>query len=255
MTKLFLFVALMTSVPANTTLTAADATAPPVAKKAPKTDVVHGERRTDDYFWLRDKANPDGRRLPGGRERLHRRGDGEDGRPFQEALYKEMLGAHQGDGRGGAVPEGRLLLLLADRGGQAVPDLLPEGGRPGSAGAGHPRPERARGRQEVHGARRLRGQRRRDQARLLDRRHRLPPVHAVRQGPRRRATTGPKVAEKVGSAAWAADGKTLFYTVEEEQTKRQYQLYRHALGLRRSTTSSTRRRTRRSTSASTARAA
>ena len=39
-----------------------------------------------------------------------------------------------------------------------------------------------------------------------------------------------KVAEKVGSVAWAADDKTLFYTVEEESTKRQYRLYRHELG-------------------------
>ena len=39
-----------------------------------------------------------------------------------------------------------------------------------------------------------------------------------------------KVAEKVGSVAWAADGRTLFYTVEEESTKRQYRLYRHRLG-------------------------
>jgi oligopeptidase B len=39
-----------------------------------------------------------------------------------------------------------------------------------------------------------------------------------------------KVAEKAGSVAWAADGETLFYTVEEEGTKRQYRLYRHRLG-------------------------
>jgi oligopeptidase B len=39
-----------------------------------------------------------------------------------------------------------------------------------------------------------------------------------------------KVAERVGSVAWAADGRTLFYTVEEESTKRQYRLHRHRLG-------------------------
>jgi len=36
--------------------------------------------------------------------------------------------------------------------------------------------------------------------------------------------------ERVGSIAWAADNKTLFYTVEDEEQKRQYQLFRHALG-------------------------
>ena len=34
------------------------------------------------------------------------------------------------------------------------------------------------------------------------------------------------VAERVGSVVWAADNKTFFYTVEDEQQKRQFQLYR-----------------------------
>src|SRR5437870_8471190 len=32
---------------------------PPTAKKLPKVDVVHGDRRQDDYFWLREKSNPE----------------------------------------------------------------------------------------------------------------------------------------------------------------------------------------------------
>ena len=36
--------------------------------------------------------------------------------------------------------------------------------------------------------------------------------------------------ERVGSVVWAADNRTLFYTVEDEQQKRQYQVWRHALG-------------------------
>ncbi len=36
--------------------------------------------------------------------------------------------------------------------------------------------------------------------------------------------------ERVGSVVWAADHRTLFYTVEDEQQKRQYQLWRHVLG-------------------------
>jgi oligopeptidase B len=38
------------------------------------------------------------------------------------------------------------------------------------------------------------------------------------------------IADRVGSVAWANDNQTLFYTVEDEQTKRQYRLYRHAIG-------------------------
>jgi oligopeptidase B len=37
-------------------------------------------------------------------------------------------------------------------------------------------------------------------------------------------------AERVGSVAWAADSHTLFYTTEDEVTKRQDHLYRHRLG-------------------------
>jgi oligopeptidase B len=36
--------------------------------------------------------------------------------------------------------------------------------------------------------------------------------------------------ERVGSVAWAADNQTLFYTVEDEEQKRQYQLWRHTRG-------------------------
>ena len=36
--------------------------------------------------------------------------------------------------------------------------------------------------------------------------------------------------ERVGSVAWAADHRSLFYTVEDEQQKRQFQLWRHTLG-------------------------
>ncbi len=35
--------------------------------------------------------------------------------------------------------------------------------------------------------------------------------------------------ERVGSVVWAADNRTLFYTVEDEQQKRQFQLWRHDL--------------------------
>jgi oligopeptidase B len=37
-------------------------------------------------------------------------------------------------------------------------------------------------------------------------------------------------AQRVGSVVWAADSRTLFYSVEDEETKRQYQLFRHVLG-------------------------
>ncbi|HEY1159922.1 MAG TPA: prolyl oligopeptidase family serine peptidase, partial [Terracidiphilus sp.] len=42
--------------------------------------------------------------------------------------------------------------------------------------------------------------------------------------------TLPGEVERAGSVAWAADNMTLFYTVEDEEQKRQYQLWRHTRG-------------------------
>ena len=40
----------------------------------------------------------------------------------------------------------------------------------------------------------------------------------------------PDTAERTGSIAWAADSRTLFYTTEDEMTKRQDRLHRHRIG-------------------------
>jgi oligopeptidase B len=40
----------------------------------------------------------------------------------------------------------------------------------------------------------------------------------------------PERIERVTSVAWAADNQTLFYTIEDETTKRSHRLYRHVLG-------------------------
>ena len=42
--------------------------------------------------------------------------------------------------------------------------------------------------------------------------------------------TLPYEVERAGSVVWAADNRTLFYTVEDEEQKRQYQLWRHVCG-------------------------
>jgi oligopeptidase B len=41
--------------------------------------------------------------------------------------------------------------------------------------------------------------------------------------------TLPDEVERVGSVVWAADNRTLFYTVEDEEQKRQYQLWRNCV--------------------------
>ena len=41
------------------TLSLADTSVPPVARVVPRVETVHGERRVDDYFWLRDRSDPE----------------------------------------------------------------------------------------------------------------------------------------------------------------------------------------------------
>ena len=63
---------------------------PPVAPKKPKVDVLHGDRRQDDYFWLRQKDDPEVlaylRAENAYTEALTKPTEG-----FQAALYTEML--------------------------------------------------------------------------------------------------------------------------------------------------------------------
>src|SRR5205085_400706 len=64
---------------------------PPVAKKVPHTVVLHGETRVDDYFWMKDKKNPEViKHLEA--ENAYTAAMTKRLEPLREALYKEMLG-------------------------------------------------------------------------------------------------------------------------------------------------------------------
>jgi oligopeptidase B len=64
---------------------------PPSAPKHPLVTTVHGETRTDDYAWLRDKENPDVRAYLEGENRY---ADAvmANTKDLRETLYKELLG-------------------------------------------------------------------------------------------------------------------------------------------------------------------
>lgn len=75
-------------------LTAADnATlpAPPVAKKVPHTAEVNGRTMVDNYFWLRDKPNPEVRAYLEA-ENAYTDAVMKPTEAFQKKLYDEMLG-------------------------------------------------------------------------------------------------------------------------------------------------------------------
>ena len=65
-----------------------------MAKIAPVTTEVHGERRVDDYHWLREKENPDVRAYLEA-ENAYTDAVMKPTEGFQQALYAEMLGRIQ----------------------------------------------------------------------------------------------------------------------------------------------------------------
>jgi oligopeptidase B len=209
---------------------AADGTEPkpPVARPAPKTIEIHGERRVDDYHWLREKENPEVRAY------LEAENEYTDAvmkhtEAFQQALYAEMLGRIRETDENVPYRRGDFFYYSRTEQGKQYPIYCR---RRGSLEAeekvtlelnrlAEGKPFMSLGAYQVS-----------DDANLL--------AYATDDTGFRQYTLFVKdlrtgdlvetVAEKVGSAAWAADDRTLFYTVEEESTKRQYRLYRHRVG-------------------------
>src|SRR5579862_9601627 len=68
-------------------------------------------------------------------ECLYGGGVGADGRAAEDALRRDAE-PYQGDGCLGSLPRQAVLVLLADGGGSAVSDLLPEDGFGGESGGG-----------------------------------------------------------------------------------------------------------------------
>ena len=78
---------------------------PPVAKRVPKTDVVHGDVRVDDYFWMRDRENPDVTAYLTA-ENAYTDAVMKPTEAFQASLYAEMLARIKEDDQ--TVPYRRL---------------------------------------------------------------------------------------------------------------------------------------------------
>src|SRR5881398_1093669 len=88
MTRRYALVALLGALP----LLAQDAAPkPPLARKDPHQLELHGDTRTDDFFWLKDKKNPDViKHLEA--ENAYTAAMTKRTEPLRETLYKEMLG-------------------------------------------------------------------------------------------------------------------------------------------------------------------
>jgi oligopeptidase B len=211
----------------TTTTTTDGAPAPPVAKKVPHTTNVHGMTLSDDYFWMRDKKNPEVISYLEA-ENAYTDAMMKSTAALQEKLYKEMLSRIKETDQNVPYPLDGYLYYTRTEQGKQYPTYAR---RKGSMSApeevlldlnemvkGHP--FMAVGDFEVS-----------DDTNLLAystdstgyREYTLN-VKDLRTG----AAT--KIAERVSSVAWADDNKTLFYVVDHPVNKNPYQLYRHTVG-------------------------
>ena len=200
---------------------------PPQAIREPVEHVIHNDRRVDHYAWLRDKQNP---RVLAYLEAENAYADAylKPTGGFQEKLYQEMLGRIQQTDL--SVPyslrgfeyytrtvEGQQYSIHCRKSAQNPDEqilldlnILAEG-----------HPFLGLGVFEVS-----------DDNSMLAystdttgfRRYSLEIKDLASDA------LLPFRAERVTSAAWATDNRSLFYVVEDEVTKRSHQLYRHVLG-------------------------
>ena len=201
--------------------------APPAAKKVPHMQMLHGDTLTDDYFWLRERENPEVRKFLEA-ENAYTDAYMKPTEPFQKALYEEMLSRIKETDLTVPYRDGGWYYYSRTEKGKQYPIYCR---KKGSLEA----PEEvyldvnelAKGerfmsvwQQDVT-----------DDGRLLA-------YTTDNTGFRdytlwfKDLTTGKLFAEKVprvASIAWAADNKTLFYTTTDP-AKRPCRLYRHTLG-------------------------
>ncbi len=206
---------------------------PPLAARRPHPALVHGETREDDYFWLREKGDP--------AVVAHLEAENQytaavmaPTLQLQARLYEEMLGRIQETDLGVPYPYRGWLYYSRTEAGKQYPIYCRKRGN-GETDMATTAEEitldlnvmaaseifMGLGIYEVS-----------DDGRLL--------AYAVDVTGFRQYTLyvknlqtgeiGPERIERVTSTAWAADSATLFYGVEEADTKRSSRLYRHGLG-------------------------
>jgi oligopeptidase B len=217
--------------------------AAPVAKKDPHVTEINGQKLVDNYFWLRDKPNPEVRAYLEA-ENAYTDAVMKPTEPFQKKLYDEMLSHVKETDVEVPYREGDYFYYTRFEAGKQYPIRCrkranvngtgsPDAG--GGARATSDAPEEvildqnelAQGKPFMSVAAFAVSPDGNLLAYSYDdtgfRQYKLA-VKDLRTG-----KTLSDHAERVGSVVWANDNKNIFYTQEDAVSKRQYRLYRHTL--------------------------
>ena len=200
---------------------------PRSAKRVPHVSVVHGERRVDDYHWMRKKASPSVRAYLRA-ENTYTAAMMKPSGAMQKNLYKEMLARIKETDTDVPYREGAYYYYSRTEKGkqyrifcrkQGSPDAseavildvnrLAQGHKFYSVGAVEISPD---GNLLAHSS---------DTSGFRE--------YTLHLKDLRNGKSLSDRIEKVRSVAWASDNRTLFY-VREDGTKRAYRLYRHLVG-------------------------
>jgi oligopeptidase B len=207
--------------------TTASLPSPPVARKIPKITEINGHEFVDNYYWLRDKQNPDVRSYLEA-ENVYADAVMKPTETLQKKLYDEMLSHIKETDVEVPYKFGDYFYYSRTEAGKQYPIRCRKKGSMDAPEEvvldlnelGKGQAFISLGAYEVS-----------DDGNLLSyttdntgfRQYTLS-IKDLRTG-----KNLSEHAERVGSVAWANDNKTIFYTVEDPVTKRQYQLYRHTL--------------------------
>ncbi len=200
---------------------------PPVAKKVPNEVVLHGDRRVDNYYWLRDKKNPEATAYLEA-ENAYTSAVMKPTESLQATLYQEMLGRIKQTDLTVPYRKGDYVYYSRTEEGKQYPIHCR-------------RRHQADAKEEIildlnelaqgHKFLGLGAFVVSDDANLLAYSTDVTGFrqYTLRIKDLRSNRLLPDCVEKVVAVAWAADNRTLFYTVEDA-AKRSYRLYRHVLG-------------------------
>ena len=206
---------------------AENAPEPPAAKRIDHREVRHGETIIDDYYWLREKHNPEVIHYLEA-ENAYTASMTANLKDFEDTLYKEMLGRIKQTDLSVPEREGDWLYYSRTEEGKQYPIRCRRKSMEFPEQVILDQNELARGLKFLSVA----AFQVSDDGNLLAyttdttgfRQYELH-VKDLRSG-----TTLPDSAERVTSLVWATDNKTIFYTTEDPVTKRSNLLFRYILG-------------------------